>query len=85
MSVTLSPPSLALSSKILPISRLSIRGIVSSNLICYSLSLMPPSLASIYYAALIAFIFSIGEIMPFCSYYVKKGLVCVIIAALSSY
>ena len=86
-SVTLSPPSLALSSKILPISRLPTKGIVSSVLICCLLLLMPPirSSASIHYAALVALILSIGEIIPSCSYYVKKGLVCIIITAPSSH
>ncbi len=41
-SVTLFPPSLALSSKILPISRLSTRGTVSSSLICCLPLLIPP-------------------------------------------
>ena len=44
---------------------------------------MPPSVASIYCVVLVALILSIGEVMPFCSYYIKKGLVYVIIAALS--
>ncbi len=83
-SVTLSPPSLTLSLKILPISRLSTRGTVSSNLIyCYP-SLIPPSVASVCYTLLIAFIFSINKVMPFCFYYVEKGLVYIIIAAPSN-
>ena len=83
-SIILSLPSLTLSLKILPIPRLSIRGIVFFYLIYYYPSLMPPSIASIYYTALVALILSIGEVMPSCSYYVEKGLVCVIIAAPSS-
>ena len=83
-SITLSPPSLALSLNILPISRLSIRGAVSSNSICHSLSLIPPLLAFIYYTILIALILSINKMMPSCSYCIKKGLVCIIITALSS-
>ena len=71
--------------KILLASRLSIKGVVSSYLIyCYP-SLMPPSIASICYTVLIALILSIGKIMPFYSYYVKKGLVYIIIIALSSH
>ena len=84
-TVTLSPPSLALSLKILPISRSSIRGAVSSGLICYHLSLMPPFIASIYYAVLIAFILSINKVIPFYFYCVKKGLVYIIITVLSSH
>ena len=83
-SITLSPPSLALSLKILLISRLSIRGIVSFYLIyCYP-SLMPPSIASVCHTMLVALILSISEVMPSCSYCIKKGLVYIIIAALSS-
>ena len=42
---------------------------------------MPPirSLASIYYALLAASISLNSEIISPCSYYVKKGLVCIII------
>ena len=84
ISITLFLPSSALSLKILPISRLSIRGIVSSDLIYYSPSLIPPSLTSIHCAILIALILSINKVMPSCFYYVKKGLIYIIIAALSS-
>ena len=42
---------------------------------------MPPSIASIRYTVLIALILSISEIMPFYFYYIKKGLVYIIIAA----
>ena len=84
-SVILSPSPLALSLKILPISRLSIRGTVFSYLICCHPSLMPPSIASIHYTALIALILSINKIIPSCFYCVKKGLVCVIIMSLSGY
>ena len=45
---------------------------------------MPPSIASICYTALIALILSINKIIPSCFYCVKKGLVCIIIVALSS-
>ena len=83
-SVILSPPSLALFLKILPISRLSIRGIVSSGPICFSLSLMPPLLASVCHAVLVTLILFISEVMPSCSCYIKKGLVYIIIVALSS-
>ena len=84
-SITLSPPSLALSLKILPISSLSIRGIMPFSSIYYLLSLMPPSLTSIYYAILVTLILSISEIMPSYSCYVKKGLVYIIITALFSH
>ena len=78
-AITLSLPSLALSSKIPPISRPSTRGIVSSSLIyCYP-SLMPPLVASIYCVVLIALILFISEIMPSCSCYIEKGLVYIII------
>ena len=83
-SVTLSPPSLSLTLKILPAFRLFIRGAVSSCLIYCSLSLIPPLLASIYYAVLIALILSISKVIFFYSYYIKKGLVYIIIMALSS-
>ena len=83
-SVILSPPSLTLSLKILPISRLFTRGVVFSNLICCYPSLIPPSVASVRYAVLVTFIFSISKVMPSCSYCVKKGLVYIIIMSLSS-
>ena len=85
VAVILFPPSLALSLKILSIFRLSIRGIVSFYLICCHPSLMPPSIASIYHATLVALILSINKVMPSCSYYIKKGLVYITIIALSSY
>ena len=84
MFIILSPPSLALSLKILPISKLSIRGTVSSYLICYYLSLMPLFIASVYYTALIAFILSVSVVMPSCSCCVEKGLVYITIMALPS-
>ena len=84
-SIILSPPSLALSLKILPISRPSIKGTVSSILIYCSLSLIPPLLASVYYTAFITLILSISEIIPSYSYYIKKGLVCITIIALFSH
>ena len=84
VSIILSSPSLALSLKILPISRSSTKGIESSDLIYCHLSLMPPSIASMCYTALIALILSINKIIPSCFYCVKKGLVCIIIVALSS-
>ena len=82
-SITLSPPSLSLTLKILPVSRLSIRGIVPSYLIYYYPSLIPPSVASMRYTALIIFILSISEVILSCSCYIKKGLVCITIVALS--
>ena len=85
VSITLSPPSLSLTLKIPLLSRLSIRNIVSFYLIYCHPSLMPPSIASIYYAALVALILSISDVMPSCSYCIKKGLVYIIIAALSSH
>ena len=85
MSIALSSPSLALSLKILLISRLSIRGIVFSYLIYCHPSLIPPSIASIYYAILIALILSISKVIPSYSYYIKKGLIYIIITAPSSY
>src|SRR6266567_2441251 len=45
---------------------------------------MSPSVASVYYTTLIALIFSISEVMPSCSYYIKKGLVYSIIVSPSS-
>ena len=83
-SVTLSPPSLALSLKILPISRLFTKGIMSSySIYCYP-SLMPPSIASICRAVLVAFILSINKVMFSCSHYIKKGLIYITIIAPSS-
>ena len=81
MSITLSPPSLSLTLKIPLLSRLSIRGVVFSYLICYRPSLMPPSVASACRAVLIALILSISEVMPSYSCYIEKGLVYVAIAA----
>ena len=83
--ITLSPPFLALSLKILPISRLSTRGIVFFNPIYYYPFLIPLSLASMYYAVIITLILSISNIMPSCSYYIKKGLVYIMIIALFSH
>ena len=58
---------------------------MSSDLIyCYP-SLMPPSIATIYYAILVALILSIGEVIPSYSCYVKKGLVYIVIMALSGH
>ena len=84
VSVTLSPPSLALSLKILPISKLSTRGTVSSYLIYCHPSLIPPSVASARHTILITLILSISKVMPSYSCYIKKGLVYIIIVALSS-
>ena len=84
-SIILFPPFLSLPLKIFPISRLSTRGIVSFNLIYCHLSLIPPSIASIYYTILITFILSISEVIPSYSYYIKKGLVYIIIMALFSH
>ena len=85
MSIILSPPSLFLTLKIPLFSRLFIRGIISSYLIYYYPSLMPPSIASICYTILITFILSINKIMPSYFYYIKKGLIYIIIMALSNY
>ena len=82
-SITLSPPSLSLTLKILPLSKLSIRGIMSSYLIYYYPSLIPLFIASIYYTVLITLILFISEVMPSCSYCVKKGLVYIVIMSLS--
>ncbi len=84
-SITLSPPSLTLSLKIFPIFRLFTRGVVSFYLICCLPSLMPPSIASIYCAVLITLILSISEVILSYSYYIKKGLIYIIIIALFSY
>ena len=46
---------------------------------------MPLSIASIYYTTLITLILFINKVMPPYSYYIKKGLVYIIIVALSSY
>ncbi len=46
---------------------------------------MPPSIASIYYTVLITLILSTNKVMPFYSYYIKKGLVYITIMALSSH
>ncbi len=85
ISITLSPPSLSLTLKILLASRLFIRGIVSSYLIYYHPSLMPPFIAFIYYTTLITLILSINKVILFYSYYIKKGLVYIIIISPSSY
>jgi len=60
---------------------------VSSNLIYYLLLLIPPirSSASARYIILITLILFVSKVMPSCSYYIKKGLVYIIIAALSSH
>ena len=84
-SIILSPPSLSLTLKILLASRLSIRGTVSFYLICCHPPLMPPSVASIYYTILITLILSISKIMPSYFYYIKKGLIYIIITALSGH
>ena len=83
VSVILSPPSLFSTLKIPLVSRSFIRGVVSFDSICRPLFLMPPSLASIYYIALVALILSVSKVMPSCSRYIKKGLVYVVIIALS--
>ena len=81
MSIILSPSSLFLTLKILLASRSSIKGIVSSYLIYYYPSLIPPSIASVCYTVLIALIFSISKVIPSCSHYIKKGLVYIAIAS----
>ena len=57
---------------------------MSSYLIYYYPSLIPPSVASIYYTTLITLILSINKVMPSYSYYIKKGLVYIVIIAPSS-
>jgi len=86
-SIILSPSFLVLSVKILPISKLSIRNIVSFNLIYCHPFLIPfiRSFAFTRYITLIALIPSIGEIIPSYSCYIKKGLVYINVAALSNY
>ena len=79
--VILSPSSLFLTLKILSLSRLFIRCVVSFYLICCS-SLMPLFIASARYAVLVALILSVSKVIFSCSCYIKKGLVCVIIASL---
>ena len=51
------------------------------------MSLMPPirSSASKYYNKLITLIISISKVIPSYSYYIKKGLTYIIIAASSSH
>ena len=46
---------------------------------------MPPSIASVCRTILITLILLVGEVMPSCSRYIKKGLVYIIIAAPSSH
>ena len=68
--------------------KLLIRGMLCPILIqCLSLFLMPfiRSLASKYHAYTIASIISLGGLMPFYSYYTKKGLIYVIIANFFTY
>src|SRR6266700_1365578 len=84
ISIILSPPSLSLTLKILLLSKLFIKGIVSSYLIYCHPSLMPPSIASIYHTILIILILSISKVIPSYSHYIKKGLIYIIITALSS-
>jgi hypothetical protein len=88
-SVTLTPFSLALSLKILSISKSLIRGVLCPNLTYWLLFLMPPIRSLIFkYLArrskLVAVIFLFSEIMPSCSCYMEKGLVYIVIAALFS-
>ena len=84
-SITLFLSSLDLSLKIPPFFRSFTRGVVSSNLICCHPFLMPPSIASVRHAALITLILSINKVILSCSCYIKRGLVYIIITALSSY
>ena len=42
---------------------------------------MPSFITTIHYTVLVALILSISEVMPSCSYYIKKGLVYIIIIA----
>ena len=82
-SVTPSPSSSSSSSKILPISKLLIRGVAFPDLIWWPVFLMPPtrSTASSRRLALVLTIFSLGEIMPSCSRCSEKGLLYVAIAS----
>ena len=63
----------------------STKGTVSFYLIYYYPSLIPPSIASIYYAILITFILFISKVMPSYSYCIKKGLIYITIIVLFSY
>jgi hypothetical protein len=85
-SVILAPSSLALSLKILSISKSLIRGVLCPNLIYWLLFLIPPvrSLVSKYLAyrsKLVVVIFLFSKIMPSCSRCTEKGLVYVAITA----
>ena len=84
--VTLSPSLLSLSLKISCISKSLIRGIVLSCLIQYLLLLMPPvrSTASRRCNKLILLVLFINKIMLSYSYYIKKGLLYIMIISLSS-
>ena len=84
--ITLSPSLLSSSLKISYISKSLIRGIVSSYLIQYLLLLMPPvrSTAFRHHNKLMLLILSISKVMPSYSYYIKKGLLYIMIASSSS-
>jgi len=86
-SITPSPLSLFLSLKTSCISKLSIRGVVFPDLIWWSSFLIIPpirSSASDQHNRLVIIILLLSKVMPSCSYYVEKVLVCVTIAALTS-
>ena len=80
--ITLSPSLLSSSLKISYISKLLIRGVVPFYLI-QCLLLMPPirSTASGHHNKLILLILSISKVMLSCFYYIKKGLLYVVIAS----
>ena len=85
-SVIPTPSSISLFLKNL-ISKLLIRGVLCPNLIWWpSLFLIPfiRSLASVHYTLLTTSISLNSKIMSPCSYYIKKGLVCITIIALFS-
>ena len=85
--VTLSPSLLSLSLKISYISKSLIRGVVLSCLIQFLLLFISPirSTASRRHNKLILLILSISKVMPSYSYYIKKRLLCIVIASPFSY
>jgi hypothetical protein len=89
-SVILAPSSSALFLKILSISKSLIRGVLCPNSIYWLLFLIPLIRSLVFkclacHFKLIVVILSLGEIMPSYSCYTEKGLVYIIIVALSSY
>jgi len=89
-SVTLTSSSLSLSLKTSIISRLLIKGAVLPSLFISVYAkwlIIPPIrsiLSTIYYARTVALVLLLGEVILLCSCCAKKGLVYVVIAALSS-